>query len=68
MQQKVYFISLEDAADIVENPKCSNRQMFVTKLQKRVKKPWLAIDNTNGTAATETFSSREEAEHWLNGE
>ena len=67
MQQKVHQISIEDAADIVENPRGSNRQMFVTKLQKNVKKPWLAIDNTNGTATTEMFATREEAECWLVG-
>ena len=68
MQQKVHLISLEDAADIVENPERSNRQLFVTKLQKNTKKPWLAIDNTNGTAATEMFATRKEAEQWLTGE
>ena len=42
--------------------------LFVTKLQKNTKKPWLAIDNTNGTAATEMFATRKEAEQWLTGE
>ena len=64
MRSTVKFISLEDAADLVENSKSSNRQLFVTKLQRTAEKPWLAIDNTSGTAIVERFATREEAEQW----
>ena len=65
---KIRLISIEDAADIVENAKNSNHQMFVTKLQRDTDKPWLAIDNTSGTAVTKFFATREEAEQWLSEE
>ena len=63
--KRVTRISIDDALDIVDHPAKCTRGLFLVKLHREEKTPWLAIDNTSGSAFCEKFRTEEEAEEWL---
>ena len=62
---KVHIVSSEDAIEIVEHPRESERGLFLVDMSRWTTPCWLAIDNTTGHAFAKKFDSRELAEMWL---